>query len=263
LVYHFQWKEGSGATLRALGAHGALIDDSMASNHRLHVGSVLRVTTTAGVHDSFRVAGIYKQSDLLPDWVIRFDTMAADWRLRTVDVILANAASGQNLVALKARIAHALSSRYPTAAVHSQQDLKNQDTQSIDLLVNLVYVLLAMSVLVSLFGIINTLVLSIYERTREIGMLRAIGTTRGQVRAVVLWESVNTSVIGAILGLILGAILAMLVTAGLQSQGLEYALPVGNLLVWLVFAVIFGMIAAAWPAWRAARLDLLRAIAYE
>src|SRR5436305_7889747 len=150
--------------------------------------------------------------------------MTRDWRLTTVFAILANAAPGQNLTVLKQRIQTALAPRYPTAAVHSQQDLKDQNTQSIDLLINLVYVLLAMSVLVSLFGIVNTLVLSIYERTREIGMLRAIGTTRAHVRWIIRWESVITSVIGAILGLLLCIVLAVMVTAGLESQGLEYAL---------------------------------------
>lgn len=120
-----------------------------------------------------------------------------------------------------------------------------------------------LSVLVSLFGIINTLVLSIYERTREIGMLRAIGTTRIQIRWMVRWESVITSVIGAVLGLLLGIVLAALITAGLASQGIEFTLPVGQLLIWVVFAVIFGIVAAAFPARRAARLDVLSAASYE
>jgi putative ABC transport system permease protein len=116
---------------------------------------------------------------------------------------------------------------------------------------------------VSLFGIINTLVLSIYERTREIGMLRAIGTTRGQVRWIIRWESVITAVIGAVLGLLLGIVLAAVVTAGSSSQGIEFTLPIGQLLLWVVFAMLFGIVAAAWPARRAARLDVLLAVAYE
>lgn len=94
-------------------------------------------------------------------------------------------------------------------------------------------------------------------------MLRAIGTTRGQVRWIIRWESVITSVIGAILGLLLGIVLAVMVTAGLQSQGIEYALPIGQLLIFVVLAVVFGIVAAAWPARRAARLDVLQAVAYE
>jgi len=163
------------------------------------------------------------------------------------------------LAALKGRITRALLGSYPTATVHSQQDLKNQDAKGINLLLGLIYVLLAMSVLVSLFGIINTLVLSVYERTREIGMMRAIGATRRQVRWIIRWESV----IGAVLGLLLGILLAVLVTAGLSSQGIEYDLPIGQLLIWVVFAVLFGIVAAAFPARRAARLDVLQAVSYE
>ena len=94
-------------------------------------------------------------------------------------------------------------------------------------------------------------------------MLRAIGSTRAQVRWIVRWESVITAVIGAITGLILGLVLSVIVTAGLQSQGIEYAFPIGQLLLWVLFAILFGIVAAAYPARRAARLDVLQAIAYE
>jgi putative ABC transport system permease protein len=262
-VYRFQWVHGSSQTLRSLGPNDALVEDSFAKSNHLTVGSTLRATTPAGTHATFKVAGVYKGSDILTDWSIRYDTMRRLWGLNQDDVVVANVASGKATAAMKGRLTRALQATYPIAAVHSQQDLKNQDTRSIDTLLNLIYLLLAMSVLVSLFGIVNTLVLSVYERTREIGMLRAIGTTRGQVRWIVRWESVITSVIGAILGLIVGIVLAFVVTTGLQSQGLEYSLPIGNLAIWVVFAFVLGIVAAAYPARRAARLDVLSAIGYE
>jgi len=262
-IYHFQWKQGSAASIARMGPHDVLVSDTLASDHKLKLGSVLRMTTTAATQDSFIVTAVYKNSQFLADTVIRYDTMARDWALPKDFAVVVSQAPGQNLNTLKARITTMLNAQYPTATVHSQQDLKDQQSKSVNQLLALIYVLLAMSVIVSLFGIINTLVLSIYERTREIGMLRAIGTTRGQVRWIIRWESVITAVIGAILGLLLGIVLAVLVTAGLQSQGIEYALPIGQLLIWVVFAVFFGIVAAAWPARRAARLDVLQAVAYE
>jgi putative ABC transport system permease protein len=209
------------------------------------------------------VTGIYKNTLFLPSWCIRYDTFGHDWMQHRDRVVIVAVAPGQRLGVVEKRIDRTLRARYPTAEVHSQQDLKDEQNKNVNQLLALIYLLLAMSVIVSLFGIINTLVLSIYERTREIGMLRAIGTTRTQIRWIIRWESIITAIIGAILGLLLGIVLAFLVTAGLQSQGIEYALPIEQLLIWVVFAMVFGIVAAAWPARRAARLDVLQALAYE
>jgi putative ABC transport system permease protein len=262
-IYHFQWKQGSDAVVTHMGPHDAIVDEGLAKDNHLHLGSLLHVTTPAATHDTFRVVGVYKTSQFLVNWCIPYTTMGVDWRQPRDFAVVVGAAPGQNLKALEKRLSNALVGQYPTATVHSQQDLKNQNDKQVNQLLALIYVLLAMSVLVSLFGIINTLVLSVYERTREIGMLRAIGTTRTQVRWIIRWESVITAVIGAIIGLLLGIVLAVMITAGLSSQGIEYALPVGQLLIWVVFAMLFGIFAAAWPARRAARLDVLQAVAYE
>jgi putative ABC transport system permease protein len=262
-VYRFEWKQGSNAALARMGPHDAIITDTFASDHHLKVGSQLSITTPANRHDVFTVIAIYKQSQFAQNWSIPYDTFARDWQSTSDEADLINAVPGQNLTTLRKQIHRVLQAQYPSADVYSQQDLKNQQTKNVNQLLALIYVLLAMSVIVSLFGIINTLVLSVYERTREIGMLRAIGTTRRQVRWIIRWESVITSVIGAILGLLLGIILAFLITTGLQSQGIEYTIPIGQLLIWVVFAIFFGIVAAAFPARRAARLDVLQAIAYE
>jgi putative ABC transport system permease protein len=262
-VYHFQWKQGSAATLTTMGPHDALIDDTFAKDHNLAVGLKLRVTTPTGKHDTFTVTGIYKSTIFLPTWCIRYDTMGKDWSLQKDSVVLLGAAPGQNINALKARLSNQLQAQFPTATANSQQDFKDQQSKNVNQLLALIYVLLAMSLIVSLFGIVNTLVLSIYERTREIGMLRAIGTTRGQVRWIIRWESVITAIIGALLGLVLGIALAFLVTAGLRGQGIEYALPIAQLIILMIVAMVFGIVAAAWPARRAARLDVLQAVAYE
>jgi len=116
---------------------------------------------------------------------------------------------------------------------------------------------------VSFFGIVNTLVLTVYERTREIGMLRAIGMTRRQLRRTIRFESAITAVIGSLLGLVIGIIFGWIVTKGLASEGLAFALPWGTLIVCLFGAAIVGILAGAWPAYRASRLRILDALSYE
>ena len=138
-----------------------------------------------------------------------------------------------------------------------------QQTNGINKLLNLLYVLLALSVIVSLFGMVNTLVLSVFERTRELGMLRAVGMTRRQVRRMIRHESVITGLIGAALGLPLGLFLAALVTKALSDQGLSFSLPISSLVTFTVVAVIAGLLAAVAPARRASRIDVLAALQYE
>ena len=132
-----------------------------------------------------------------------------------------------------------------------------------DSLLAIFMVLLALAVIVSLFGIVNTLVLSIHERTREIGMMRAIGTPRSLVRRIVRYESVITALIGATLGLVVGFILGVVTTVALKDEGFILTIPYVTLIVFAVLAVLAGVLAAIPPARRASRLDVLKALAYE
>jgi putative ABC transport system permease protein len=123
--------------------------------------------------------------------------------------------------------------------------------------------LLAFAILISLFGIANTLALSIHERTRELGMLRAIGMSRRQVRTMIRYEAVITALIGAILGMVLGVVFAALIAQPLKDEGFTLSYPVGSLVVLLIVAALLGVVAAILPARRASRLDVLESLQYE
>jgi putative ABC transport system permease protein len=155
----------------------------------------------------------------------------------------------------------AVTERFPQVEILSKEQFKEDQGQQINGLLGLIYALLALSIIVSLFGIVNTLVLSITERTRELGMLRAIGTSRRQIRRMVRYESVITALIGGILGLVLGMVLAFLVTQAIDE--FSVTVPVVPLLVVLVLAGLAGVLAAVLPARRASRLNVLDALAYE
>jgi putative ABC transport system permease protein len=152
---------------------------------------------------------------------------------------------------------------HPDAKAHTKAAYKEQTTTDIDSMLAIFYVLLALAVIVSLFGIVNTLVLSTFERTRELGMLRAVGMTRRQVRRMVRHESIITALIGAGLGIVAGLGLAYAATSALADEGLSFAVPAGSLITLVVVATIAGVLAAILPARRAARLDPLTALAYE
>ena len=152
---------------------------------------------------------------------------------------------------------------YPTAQVQSNAQQKDQVASSVNTILVIFYALLALSVMISLFGIVNTLVLSIFERTREIGMLRSVGTTRRQLRAMIRWEAVITSIIGGVLGVLLGIMFGWAVCKGLESEGLSFVFPTVQIVIFLVLSIVAGIVAAILPARRAAKLDVLEALQYE
>jgi putative ABC transport system permease protein len=266
-VFNFNWSEGSDAVLAALGAHGAVVEEGYAEDHRLRVGSAFAARTPSGELLRLRVAGIQAPSE-----VQKIDPLVAKVLIsdRAFDASFPRPSNiytfvdtrGGESAAAEASLEKALGP-YPDAVVYTKAGWVDKRGSGIGTLLNLLYVLLALSVIVSLFGMVNTLVLSVFERTREIGMLRAIGMTRRQVLRMIRQESVITALIGAGLGLPLGILLAAVFTQVLADQGIGFSLPVGSLIAFTIVAILAGILAAVLPARRASRLDVLEALHYE
>jgi putative ABC transport system permease protein len=259
-----EWKSGGPATLRRLAGDQAILSDSFASEHGLEVGDGFRLLTQTGARPSFRVAGTFSSKlDVLGSVVVTQAVMtrAFDQTQDTIDFV--KTAPGADAAKVQTLLTAGAERAFPTTEVLNQQELKESREEQVDQLVNLVYALLAMAILISLFGIANTLALSIHERTRELGMLRAIGMSRRQVRTMIRYEAVITALIGAILGMVLGVIFAALISQPLKSEGFTLSYPIGSLIVLLVLAGLAGVLAAIPPARRASRLDVLDSLQYE
>ena len=263
-VSNLDWVEGSDATLAALGPRDALIDEGWAKDNGLHVGSTVRALTPTSKRVTYTVRGVIDDpGSLSGTYYLPNEALAADFDERDDSVVLVDVAEGTDVGGVEAAVTKALDAGFPTAEVLDRSSYKDKQADQVNQLLALVYVLLMLSVLISLFGIVNTLALSIHERTREFGMLRAIGMSRRQLRRVVRYESVITSVMGAALGCVLGVLLAAVIMQPLRDDGFEVSIPVGAVLAFMVLAALAGVLAAVLPARRASRLDVLEALAYE
>jgi putative ABC transport system permease protein len=263
-VLSLDWEEGSPATLSGLTARGAVADDAWAKSNDLEVGDQVTVRTPLERPATFTIEGTVKDNaDLLGNLVVPEETLRREFGVTQPSITFVRLEPGVSAAPVQQEIKRTVDRRFPTVDTLNQQELKDNQEEQINQLVGFFYVLLALAVVISLLGIVTTLALSIHERTRELGMLRAVGMSRRQVRRLVRYESVITALIGAILGTVLGVIFAALVSRPLADEGFELAYPVGTLLILLVLAALAGVLAAIWPARRAAKLDVLRALAYE
>jgi putative ABC transport system permease protein len=248
--------------VRALTPGHAVVSKSWAKDHHLRVGGTLALLTPSGRHIRLQIAGVKDdKGGLTQDIVVTNGELVSAFGQPKVDVGLVGLAPGAGSQATQGRIKALLERQYPEAKVLTGQQFVKDIADQVNKVLALIYALLSLAIIVSLFGIVNTLVLSISERTRELGMLRAIGATRRQVKRIVRWEAVITALIGAVLGLVLGVVLAVLFTRPINDFTLS--IPVSTLVVLVVLAVVAGIGAAVLPARRAARLDVLRALAYE
>ena len=258
-LYNFTWKEGSDATLAKLEGNGALVKKSFANKHDLHVGDAVTLRTPSGKPIHLNVVGVFQPPrlyELLGGVVISKETFDRNF-----------ARPGNQLTLIDGNVSREALQRslasFPDTKIETEDEFVTSQSSWISTMTNLLYVLLALSVIVSLFGMVNTLVLSVFERTRELGMLRAVGLTRRQARRMVRHESVITALIGAALGLPLGILLAASVTHAVGKYGLSFSFPYVSIAAFTITAIIAGILAAVAPARRASRLDVLSALQYE
>jgi len=261
-VIDMDWKEGSQEVFSTLGQDGVFVDDTFADDHDLMLGSPVEVTFANGTTKRFVVKGVFDPpTGGSPFGVVTLSTTV--WDSQTPQprnlysfVKMEGGETDANQAALDDALAD-----FPNAKAQTRQQFIDNQISGLSSVLNILYVLLALSVIVSLFGIVNTLVLTVFERTREIGMLRAVGMTRRQVRRMIRHESVITALIGAALGIVLGIVLAALLIA--RVDFLVFSFPTTQIIVFVIAAIVVGLVAAIFPARRAAKLDPLRAIAYE
>jgi putative ABC transport system permease protein len=261
-VFNLDWTAGSASVLSSLGESGAFVDKDYAKSHHLEIGSPVPVTFADGSQQLFDVTGIFDPpTGGSPFGRVTMSAATFDQHTSEPDnlysfVTMRGGQTPSNEAALDKTLKD-----FPNAKAATRQKFIDNQISGLSSVLNILYVLLALSVVVSLFGIVNTLVLTVFERTREIGMLRAIGMTRRQVRRMIRHESVITALIGAAIGIALGIVLAVLLIA--RVDFIVLSVPVGQLVVFGIAAVFVGIIAAIFPARRAARLNVLEALQYE
>ena len=263
-VLNIDWTEGGPGTLRSLGDREVILDKSFASGNGFELGDEARFLTQIGARPRLRVVGEFEdKAELFGGAIVTQRLMATAFDQSDDIFDFVKLAPGAHPGAVQARLSKAMDREFPIVEVRNQQELKENQEEQINQLLGLIYALLALAVIVSLFGIANTLALSIHERTRELGMLRAIGMSRRQVRTMIRYEAVITALIGALLGMVIGVIFAALIAQPLKDEGFALSYPVGQLAAMLVFSAFAGVIAAIGPARRASRLNVLEALHYE
>jgi putative ABC transport system permease protein len=264
-VYRVDWDKGSKGTLLGLGTTGTVVTKEYAKAHRVKVGRTLSVLTPSSKRVRLKVLGtVDEKSGLLQDLTISLPLARSAFGQREDALDFVSYAAGQSNAQVQPAVDRLLDSQFPQARSRTAEQFKQDLSKQVNTLLTLIYVLLALSVIVSLFGIVNTLILSIYERTRELGMMRAIGTSRRQIRQMIRYESIITALIGGVFGLFIGIVGAILVvTLALSGSGYVISIPVGTLVVLLFVAALAGLLAAQLPARRAARLNMLQALAGE
>ncbi|MCB0978449.1 MAG: ABC transporter permease [Acidimicrobiales bacterium] len=259
-VYDAKMAEGS---LAQLVPGTVVVDKTTAKDHGIAVGDKIRMVGTGDRRATLRVVAISNDPIVLGQWTIHRDDVTKLAPATTDVFVGVSLKPGTSVDSVRGDL-RAIVRDYPNMKLQDKDQFRNSIVSLITGLLNVIFGLLAVSIVIAFIGILNTMILAIHERTRELGLLRAMGMTRGQMRAAVRWEAVIVSLMGAGLGMLLGLGLSYVMVRALRSQGIDqFAVPVSWMVTIAVAAVVFGIVAATWPAYKAGKLNVLEAIATE
>ncbi|MBU2697300.1 ABC transporter permease [Pimelobacter sp. 30-1] len=257
-IYHLDTVKG---TTDVSGAE-AFVNEDFADKHDLAVGDRLDLRFQGGKTLTPTITGITKSSDVTSEVTLPLDQLARAGVLRQDTSISILLSPGADATAVRDRV-DAAAKPAPIVGVFDKAEFADEFRGQVNQLLFMIYGLLALAIVIAVIGIVNTLGLSVIERTREVGLLRAVGMSRAKLRRMITLESVTIAVLGAVLGMALGVLIGVLLQQALSKDLTSLGLPIGNLVTFLVVAVVVGVLAAVVPAIRAARLDVLDAIASE
>ena len=253
----------AGGSLADLGTDGIFVHEDPARDLGLSVGDTVTVAFAATGEQELVVKGIHADATFAGNYVISNEAWDANFTDRVDTVVMAKAAEGVDPAAARSAVEAALV-EFPQAEIEDRQEFLDSQQAQIDQVLVTVNVLLLLAVVIAVLGIANTLALSVFERTRELGLLRAVGMSRRQTRRMVRWEAAIVSLFGAVLGVAVGVVFGVAASSAMPDSFLDrIAVPTGTLIGLLVLAVVAGLLAAIPPARRASRLDVLRAITAE
>lgn len=264
-VARLDWTEGNDETLETLGPDEAIVESKWAEDNGVEVGETLTLTAPSGERLKVRVEGSVRDrvALIVSSVALPVQSLRVNFDARQDFADLVGFTPAADFDETRDRVDRLLADRFPQVDARSQEEFKKQQEDAINQVLALIYALLALSVIVSLFGVVNTLVLTIYERTREIGMLRAIGASKSQIRRMIRYESLITAMIGAIIGAVIGVAVAIAAVQALREDGLVLGIPVAGIIIVLLLSGVAGILAGIWPARRAAKVEVIEALHYE
>lgn len=251
-------------TFEDLTPGGAIVDQGIADDNALEIGDRVTFTVPGGAQLELEIQGVSRDPFALsPTWTVTTEDFETVVDERLDFQVFADVEDGADVEAVMADVESAVEP-FPNLDVLDRDGFKSDLAEQLQQFVTVIYALLALSIIIAMIGVANTISLSVSERTRELGLLRAVGMVRGQLRSTIRWEAVLIAVLGTVVGLVLGMVASYAMIQALEGFGLtEFELPVGTLLIQVVIAAGIAVLASLLPARRAAKLDVLEAIATE